>query len=97
MADGGSTDGTRWAAADADVFLEAPRGRAAQMNAGAARATGEVLLFLHADCLPEAGALTEAERQLRRPGVAAGCFRMCVPRKARSIAGSMPVPRRVFV
>ncbi len=78
VADGGSTDGTRWAAAGADQFLDAPRGRAAQMNAGAARASGDVLLFLHADCRPEDGALAEAERLLRRPGVAAGCFRMRV-------------------
>jgi rSAM/selenodomain-associated transferase 2 len=78
VADGGSTDGTRWAAAGADLFLDAPRGRAAQMNAGAARAAGDVLLFLHADCLPEHGALAEAERLLRRRGVAAGCFRMRV-------------------
>ena len=78
VADGGSTDGTRWASAGADLFLDAPRGRAAQMNAGAARATGDVLLFLHADCLLEDGALAEAERQLRRRGVAAGCFRMSV-------------------
>src|SRR5205085_2633486 len=65
VADGGSTDGTRWVAAGADVFLDAPRGRAAQMNAGAAAATGEVLLFLHADCIPQEGALNEAERLLR--------------------------------
>ncbi|HEY0859207.1 MAG TPA: TIGR04283 family arsenosugar biosynthesis glycosyltransferase, partial [Albitalea sp.] len=38
-------------------LLRAPRGRARQMNAGAAQARGEVLLFLHADtALPE-GAL----------------------------------------
>jgi rSAM/selenodomain-associated transferase 2 len=77
VADGGSSDGTRGAAAGADRFLEAPRGRAAQMNAGAAAAGGEVLLFLHADCVPEAGALVEAVRLLR-PGVAAGCFHMRV-------------------
>jgi len=78
VADGGSSDGTPRAAAGADLFLDAPRGRAAQMNAGAARAGGDVLLFLHADCVPEDGALAEAERLLRRPGVAAGCFRMRV-------------------
>jgi len=78
VADGGSTDGTRWAAAGADRFLEAPRGRAAQMNAGAACATGAVLLFLHADCLPEVGALAEVERLMRRADVAAGCFQMRV-------------------
>jgi rSAM/selenodomain-associated transferase 2 len=78
VADGGSSDGTRRAASGADLFLDAPRGRATQMNAGAARAGGDVLLFLHADCRPEDGALAEAERLLRRPGVAAGCFRMRV-------------------
>jgi rSAM/selenodomain-associated transferase 2 len=33
----------------ADAVIEAPHGRASQMNAGAARAFGDVLLFLHAD------------------------------------------------
>jgi rSAM/selenodomain-associated transferase 2 len=78
VADGGSTDATRQAAAGADLFLEAPRGRANQMNAGAARARGDVLVFLHADCTLEGGALAEAEAALRRPGVGAGCFRMTV-------------------
>jgi rSAM/selenodomain-associated transferase 2 len=50
VADGGSRDGTaRLAAPLADRVIEAPRGRAAQMNAGAAAAGGEALLFLHAD------------------------------------------------
>jgi rSAM/selenodomain-associated transferase 2 len=50
VADGGSRDGTaRLAAPLADRVIEAPRGRAAQMNAGAAAAAGEALLFLHAD------------------------------------------------
>jgi rSAM/selenodomain-associated transferase 2 len=78
VVDGGSTDGTAAAAIGADQFVEGPRGRAAQMNLGAARATGDVLLFLHADCVLEDGALREAERCLRRRGVAAGCFRMRV-------------------
>ncbi|MBD0275110.1 MAG: TIGR04283 family arsenosugar biosynthesis glycosyltransferase, partial [Acetobacteraceae bacterium] len=50
VVDGGSTDGTLERARDgADAVLTAPRGRASQMNAGAAAATGDVLLFLHAD------------------------------------------------
>jgi rSAM/selenodomain-associated transferase 2 len=48
------------------------------MNAGAARASGDVLLFLHADCSLEAGALRQAEECLRRRHVAAGCFTMAV-------------------
>jgi rSAM/selenodomain-associated transferase 2 len=78
VVDGGSTDGTEAAAAEADLFLRAPRGRASQMNAGAARARGDVLLFLHADGTLEAGALAAAERCLRRRRVAAGCFTMTV-------------------
>ena len=50
VADGGSEDGTREVAAPlADRVIQAPRGRARQMNAGAAVATSESLLFLHAD------------------------------------------------
>lgn len=55
VVDGGSDDETRSRAATAaDRVLSSPRGRAAQMNAGAAVARGDVLLFLHADTrLPE--------------------------------------------
>ena len=55
VVDGGSGDGTAELARPlADRLLGAPRGRASQMNAGAAAANGDVLLFLHADTsLPE--------------------------------------------
>jgi rSAM/selenodomain-associated transferase 2 len=57
LADGGSTDGTPDRAAPwVDAVVLAPRGRALQMNAGAARAQADVLLFLHADTLLPAGA-----------------------------------------
>ena len=50
LADGGSGDGTAALARTwVDVVADAPRGRAVQMNAGAALARAEVLLFLHAD------------------------------------------------
>lgn len=50
VADGGSSDRTAELARPlADRVIVAPRGRAAQMNAGAAAANGDVLLFLHAD------------------------------------------------
>jgi rSAM/selenodomain-associated transferase 2 len=50
VVDGGSRDGTMaLARPHADRVIAAPRGRAAQMNAGAAVAGGDVLLFLHAD------------------------------------------------
>jgi rSAM/selenodomain-associated transferase 2 len=50
VADGGSEDATREIAAPlADRVVVGPRGRARQMNAGAAVAGGDALLFLHAD------------------------------------------------
>jgi rSAM/selenodomain-associated transferase 2 len=56
VVDGGSRDDTVERARPlADHVLTASRGRAMQMNAGAARAKGEMLLFLHADTrLPDA-------------------------------------------
>jgi rSAM/selenodomain-associated transferase 2 len=56
VVDGGSHDGTAaLAGGRADQVLSAPPGRARQMNAGAAAARGDILLFLHADTrLPEA-------------------------------------------
>jgi len=55
VVDGGSCDDTAaLARGAADRVVSAPRGRAGQMNAGAALARGEVLIFLHADTrLPE--------------------------------------------
>lgn len=57
VVDGGSRDGTPALAAPwADRVLSCERGRARQMNAGAALAGGEVLLFLHADTMLPPGA-----------------------------------------
>lgn len=51
VVDGSSSDSTAALAQPlADQVISAPRGRALQMNAGAAAARGDVLLFLHADC-----------------------------------------------
>lgn len=53
VVDGGSVDDTLIIASRcADQVLEAPSGRAVQMNAGAAVANGDALFFLHADSLP---------------------------------------------
>jgi rSAM/selenodomain-associated transferase 2 len=52
VVDGGSQDATvARASPHADAVISSPRGRASQMNAGAVRARGEILLFLHADTL----------------------------------------------
>lgn len=60
VVDGGSTDGTADIAAEAGARLVASvRGRGRQMNNGAAAASGDILLFLHADTRlpPDAGRL----------------------------------------
>ena len=88
VADGGSTDATCHVARAADRLLQGARGRAAQMNRGAAHAGGDVLLFLHADCALEPGALGAAEESLRGRRVVAGCFRM-------TVAAAAPVYRLI--
>jgi rSAM/selenodomain-associated transferase 2 len=61
VVDGGSEDGTISVAESFQNVrvLRSARGRAEQMNAGAAVAQGEILLFLHADTLLPAGAMAE--------------------------------------
>jgi len=58
----------------ARVFA-APRGRAAQLNAGARAARSDVLLFLHADTLLPDGALEALAATMADPDVVGGCFR----------------------
>ena len=76
VADGGSADGTaalaeRWGA----HVVTAPKGRGAQLRAGAAAARGEWLLFLHADTLPgPRWRQAVAAHCSHHPGEA-GCFR----------------------
>jgi hypothetical protein len=75
--DGGSRDGTVGLARSVPGVrvIEAPRGRARQMNAGARAATGDVLLFLHADVELPAEALAAVATALGDPEVVAGAFR----------------------
>jgi len=65
VVDGGSRDATPSIARPlADRALVAPRGRAVQMNVGASVASGDVLLFLHADCRLPDDAIPAIERAL---------------------------------
>ncbi len=76
VADCGSTDGTPALAEAAGArVIHSPRGRAAQMNHAASVATGEFLLFLHADTLPPKGFCKIIRETLNRPGTSAGAFR----------------------
>ncbi len=77
VVDGGSRDRTlEIARGRADAVMAAPRGRAAQMNAGAAVARGDVLLFLHADTRLPGGAVPAVLGALQDPAVIGGAFRV---------------------
>jgi len=77
VVDGGSRDRTtHLAREEGGAVLSAPRGRASQMNAGAAVARGKVLLFLHADSLLPGGAVSAVLGALEDPPVIGGAFRV---------------------
>jgi len=74
--DGGSRDGTRPALDGLGVrVVDAPRGRARQMNAGARATAAPILLFLHADTRLPDGAV-DAVCAAVDGGAAGGCFRV---------------------
>ncbi|WP_425261070.1 TIGR04283 family arsenosugar biosynthesis glycosyltransferase [Rubrivivax sp. RP6-9] len=97
VVDGGSSDGTPALCAGlADAVLAGPRGRARQMNAGAARAHGAVLLFLHADTRLPAGAADAVQRAVAG-GAPWGRFDVHIegrPRLLRVVAASMNLRSR---
>jgi len=77
VADGGSQDGTVALAKSLGVkVITGDRGRAKQMNAGADVASGEVLLFLHADTQLPLGFESLVRQALAKPGVVAGAFEL---------------------
>ncbi|WP_424314137.1 TIGR04283 family arsenosugar biosynthesis glycosyltransferase [Haloferula sp.] len=77
VADGGSNDGTiKIAEGCGATVISGARGRGAQMNLAATAATGEFLLFLHADTLAPASYQEIIISALRRPGVIAGAFQL---------------------
>lgn len=76
VVDGGSRDRTVAVASSGHPcrVVSSPSGRAMQMNAGAAAATGEVLLFLHADTRLPATAWADIAAELADPGTMGGRF-----------------------
>lgn len=81
VADGGSTDGTAEIASRYAPVLTAPRGRAHGLNAGAARASGDVLMFLHADTRVPERALSAVRTALTDERVVGGRFRLSFDRR----------------
>jgi rSAM/selenodomain-associated transferase 2 len=90
VSDGGSRDGTAEIAASHARVVVAPGGRGAGLNAGAAAASGEILLFLHADTRLPVGALSAVRRAFAERRVVGGRFKVRLdnPRLPYRIVGA---------
>ena len=99
VADGGSADGTPELARPYATVVNGRRGRGRQLNVGAAHATGDVLLFLHADVRLPPNAFGAIEAALRDPNVVGGYFRVRFGPRPREmfVAGAYDLLRRVTV
>lgn len=100
VVDGGSTDDTGIVAVSGGAhFVHSVRGRGVQLAAGAAAASGDWLLFLHADTRLAAGWREAAEAHMvRRPGQAA-CFRFrldAAERRARLVEAGVALRVRTL-
>jgi rSAM/selenodomain-associated transferase 2 len=85
VADGGSRDNTAALAQQMGARLvSGVRGRARQMNLGAATASGDVLLFLHADTRLPANALQQVEAAVSK-GALWGRFDVQIQGRARML------------
>lgn len=87
VVDGGSTDDTVNLAKECDVIAisASQKGRARQMNAGAAIASGEILLFLHADTRLPRGYASMVRDTLALPQTVAGAFELKIDGAMRSL------------
>lgn len=99
VADGGSSDpSAALALAGGAQVVNAPRGRALQMNAGAAQSRGDVLLFLHADTRLPANADELIREALAGGARVWGRFDVVItgrPRMLRLIAALMNLRSRL--
>ncbi|HEX8466646.1 MAG TPA: TIGR04283 family arsenosugar biosynthesis glycosyltransferase [Allosphingosinicella sp.] len=100
VVDGGSSDGTIVIAQSSGARLvDSPRGRGAQLAAGAAAAKGDWLLFLHADTRLAPGWREAAERHRARSPDKAACFRFRLDaheRRARLIEAGVALRVRAL-
>lgn len=86
VVDGGSQDNTVELVQSLGLkVLFAPTGRANQMNIGAKAATGEILLFLHADTLLPNGFDRKVRRVLYQPNIIAGAFSLQIDGSLRGL------------
>ena len=100
VVDGGSIDGTPSRASEKAQVIASARGRAIQMNRGAAAARGDILLFLHADTLLRPGTLNYISRSIDQ-GAEGGVFRLAFDQwtpllRFYSFCTRFPLPRFCF-
>ena len=98
LIDGGSVDGTvALAQVNGVRVVQSQRGRAVQMNSGAQQATGDILLFLHADTRLPPAADRLIQQALSAGAQVWGRFDVCIegkPRMLRVIAALMNLRSR---
>lgn len=100
VVDGGSEDGSVEMIERTEFIVErAACGRARQMNAGAARATGTILLFLHADTkLPDTADLLVKQALSNNSSSCWGHFHVCIagrPKMLRVVGFMMNIRSRL--
>ena len=84
--DGGSSDDTVDRAENSGAsVLHTERNRARQMNFGATRAKGDILIFLHSDTLLPSGFARHAASILDNPEIVAGAFRLYIGANSPSL------------
>jgi rSAM/selenodomain-associated transferase 2 len=79
VSDGGSDDDTRNIASRfSHRVITGSAGRALQMNVGADEATGDILLFLHADSRIEPESYRKMQQCMQNPKWIGGAFTLCI-------------------
>ena len=81
LVDGGSSDRSVEIAGRVGKVVPAERGRALQMNSGARLATGDILLFLHADAFIGHDSIKIIEESVKDRSLAGGCLSQRIGKK----------------
>jgi rSAM/selenodomain-associated transferase 2 len=76
VVDGGSNDLTAVIASRHATVVQSERGRSRQMNTGSGQTSAEVLVFVHADTIMPAGAISAIGACLKDPSVVGGRFKL---------------------